>query len=109
MQTAARGAVSEADLAFFERNGYLVVRGLLTPDEVQRMRRRADELVAPEREYSQSNRARRKAEEQAYVESSTGQEATGAGAEGGMGMSMGMTMDMGTENMPPTRNSVTEE
>ena len=78
MQTAARGTVSAADLAFFERNGYLVVRGLLTPDEVQRMRQRADELVAPEREYSQANRARRKAQEQAY--------ASGAGQGAGRGV-----------------------
>ncbi|HEX2516181.1 MAG TPA: phytanoyl-CoA dioxygenase family protein, partial [Chloroflexota bacterium] len=75
MQTAAQTAqeaVSAADLAVFERIGYLVVRGLLTPDEVQRMRQRADELVAPEREYSQANRARRKAQEQAYAASGAG-------------------------------------
>ena len=122
MQTAARGTVSAADLAFFERNGYLVVRGLLTPDEVQRMRQRADELVAPEREYSQANRARRKAQEQAYAavgrgaggeergsEPARGSEGRSSGSEGrsegGRGTGGGMSMDMGTENMSPTKRA----
>ncbi len=75
------------------------------------MRQRADELVAPEREYGQANRARRKAQEQAYAAAGAGQGAVaergaergGPGMGGGMGM--GTSMDMGTENMSPTKRA----
>ncbi|MGH2367445.1 MAG: phytanoyl-CoA dioxygenase family protein, partial [Chloroflexota bacterium] len=69
MQTAQAGsAVSAADKDFFERNGYLVVRGLLSAEEVAALRRRADDMASPESNHTQRNREVRKATEQRWAE-----------------------------------------
>ena len=117
-QTAQAGrALSAADVAFFEQNGYLVVRGLLPPEDVAVLRRRADEVAAPEREYAQRNRQRRKEAELAWAASSAAQAVAAGGTDGGVamgmsesmstsgGMAAGMSMDMGTENMAPGKRA----
>lgn len=94
MQAAqARSAVSAEDIAFFEKHGYMVVRGLLSPDEVAALRRRADEVVSAENNYSQRNREARKQAEQRWAATSAAQ----SGVTGGM--------DMGTENMSPGKRA----
>jgi ectoine hydroxylase-related dioxygenase (phytanoyl-CoA dioxygenase family) len=85
----AGSAVSAADVASFVRSGYLVVRGLLSPAEVETLRRRADEVASPERDYIQRNRAARKEAERRWAQASAARAAAGGG------------MDMGTENMAP--------
>jgi ectoine hydroxylase-related dioxygenase (phytanoyl-CoA dioxygenase family) len=109
----ARGAssISAADLAFFQKNGYLVVRDLLTPDEVETLRRRANEVAAPESNYVQHNReARKELERRAAVAGAAqGGEAMsmsmGMSTAGGMAMNASMNMDMGTENMSPMKRA----
>jgi len=102
MQTVeARRAVSEADMAFFEKNGYMVLRGLLSPDDVAALRRRADEVASSENTYAQRNREARKQAEQQWAASRAGS-GTQAGAVAGGGMTM---MDMGTENMSPGKRA----
>ena len=106
MQTVqARPTLSADDKAFFEKNGFMVLRGLLTPDEVAALRWRADEVVSSASSYAQLNRETRKqAEQRAAASRKTN--GTQAGAEAGMGMMNAMdmmdkSMDMGTENMTP--------
>ena len=129
MQTAQRTrSVSASDLAFFEKNGYLVVRNLLTPDEVETLRRRANEVASPESGYVQRNRETRKELERRAAAAGSAQagapvggmaesmaggtmaggmaESTAGGMAGGMaagGMAGGM--DMGTENMSPVKRA----
>ncbi|HVG98787.1 MAG TPA: phytanoyl-CoA dioxygenase family protein, partial [Chloroflexota bacterium] len=95
-QTAAP-AVSAADLAFFEQNGYLVVRGLLSPAEVAVLRRRADEVAAPEREYAQRNREQRKEAELDWAAANAAQAAASGGIDGGMAMAGEMAGGMAAE------------
>src|SRR5215218_669029 len=102
----ADSPVSAADLAFFEQNGYLVVRGLLSAAEVEVLRRRADEVAAPEREYAERNRQRRKEAEQDWAAAGAARAAASGGMDGGMAGGMaGAGMDMGTENMAPGKRA----
>lgn len=99
--------VSATDMAFYEKNGYLVVRNLLTPDEVETLRRRANEVAAPESNYAQRNRDIRKEAERRVGAATAPQADTSGMTMGGGGMTMGGTggMDMGTENMSPVKRA----
>lgn len=88
-----QGVVSAVERASFERNGYLVMRGLLAPDEVATLRQQADQVVKPETNHSQRNRDTRKEAERAWAAAG----AAPAGAGGGM--------DMGTENMSAVKRA----
>ena len=87
----------------------MVLRALLTPDDVAALRRQADEVAASLSDYTQRNReARKQAEQRAAASGATS--ATQAGAGAGMDMMNAMNpmdkgMDMGTENMAPGKRA----
>ncbi|HEV2122520.1 MAG TPA: phytanoyl-CoA dioxygenase family protein [Chloroflexota bacterium] len=100
-QTLARSVINDADKAFFKGNGYLVVRNLLTSEELQILRARSNVLAAPSNGHVERNRAARKEAEERWAR-------TDVAAGGG-----GMGPDMGTDMMSPSKrvdpNSVPEE
>jgi len=101
LETLAPSVIDAAGKSFFKENGYLVVRNLLTPEELEILRARANVLATPSNGHVSANRDARKAAEERSAKL-----ALAAGGDG-------MGADMGTDMMSPSQRidpkSVPEE
>ena len=103
-----RSGLSDEQRAFFATNGFLVVRNLIPEDDIERLRRRADQLAKPVGTYQERNKDMRRAIEKRLSEARltgtpNGERALGIGGPGaGMGMDAGAAMNVAPTNMAPT-------
>lgn len=95
MTMSATSPLTAAAKEQYQRQGFVVLRGLLAEDETGALRRRADEIATDIEGYRRRDRGIRQALEQQWADTAK-QEAIRQGKATPAG-----TMDMGMENMDP--------